>query len=291
MVSIIICTYNRSDILDKCLRSIVEYGGKELDNLEIIVVDNNSNDATKTVCNNYLKILPLRYYLEMAQGLANARNSGAINSSFEWLFYMDDDSLIQKDTIKQLFFTIENYDFEIFGGIYEAYYLETKPKWLSEEFGTKQVSATKIEYLEKDFLEGGILVIKKSVFKLIGYFRADLGMKADSIGYSEESDFLKRAKQSDVKCGINPFFKIYHIVGRHKFNVYWHLKAYYALGRDKIDDAFEISFARTLILLPFRVVKYFIKYLFEKNFYFENFIWYSFNNTFYLIGRVEKLLK
>ena len=46
-VSIIACTYNRAPLIDKLLRSLTEqeFEGEH----EIIVVDNNSTDDTKTV--------------------------------------------------------------------------------------------------------------------------------------------------------------------------------------------------------------------------------------------------
>jgi glucosyl-dolichyl phosphate glucuronosyltransferase len=291
VVSIIICTYNRADILKLCLNSIVKHAGVYINKLEIIIVDNNSSDHTLQVANEFNILLPIRYFFEAKQGLSMARNCGGENARYEWLFYLDDDGMIQKDTFYQLFHTIETYDFDVFGGTYEALYLSSKPEWISNDFGTKKVKATSIKNLDEDTIEGGIMVIKKTVFDQVGKFNRSLGMNGKTIGYSEESDFFFRAKNIGFDLGINPFFKIHHIVGCHKYKVLWHLKAYYALGRDKINDDLEISIFRTFILFPFRTLKYFIKYLSTKEFYFENFIWFSFNNTFYLCGRISNKFK
>lgn len=289
MVSIIICTYNRSTILQLCLQRLADYAFPYLDKLEILVIDNNSSDETKKTVeqftNNYPN-LPLKYIFEKEQGLSVARNTGADKAKYEWLFYLDDDGLIKEDTLDELFNTVIHYDFDIFGGIYSAFYLWEKPKWLSDDFGVKKVNAKTISPLKTDTIEGGIMVVKKSVLRDLNFFNVDKGMIGNKIRYSEETDLIKRAAIKNYKLGINPQFKMEHIVGIQKYTIKYHFKSMFALGRDKsiLGEKLTIPCLRTIILLPFRIIKYFFIFLFRKDFYFENFLWYSFNNTIYLIG-------
>lgn len=289
MVSIIICTYNRSSILQLCLQRLADYGLPFYEQLEIVVVDNNSTDETSEVVSNFSKNHPsllVKYILEKEQGLSVARNTGAHIAKYEWLFYLDDDGLIKEDTLHELLITINQYKFDIYGGVYSAFYLWEKPKWLSADFGVKKVAAKNIGPLESDTIEGGIMVIKKSVLVDLNFFNTDKGMIGNKLRYSEETDLIKRAALKNYKLGINPNFKMEHIVGIQKYKIKYHFKSMFALGRDKsiLGEKLTIPIWRTISLLPFRILKYYFKFLFKKDFYFENFLWYSFNNTSYLIG-------
>lgn len=289
MVSIIICTYNRSALLKLCLQRLVDHAKENANKIEIIVVDNNSTDETKQVvedfCRNY-NDLSIHYIFEKVQGLSVARNTGARHAKYEWLFYLDDDGLIEDNTLPELFTTIVHYDFDIFGGVYSAFYILEKPKWLSEDFGTKRVKAKTISSLQTDTIEGGIMVIKKSVLESLDFFNTDKGMVGNKLRYSEETDLVNRAVLKNYKPGINPFFKMEHIVGIQKYSIKYHFKSIFALGRDKsiLGEKLPFPWLRTILLLPFRIIKYYLYYLFKKDFYYENFLWYSFNNTTYLIG-------
>ena len=48
-LSILVCTYNRSNFLYKCIRSIINQTEGRKEKIEIIIVDNNSNDNTEKV--------------------------------------------------------------------------------------------------------------------------------------------------------------------------------------------------------------------------------------------------
>ena len=50
-LSILVCTYNRSDFLYKCIRSIINQTETREEKIEIVIVDNNSNDNTNQVVN------------------------------------------------------------------------------------------------------------------------------------------------------------------------------------------------------------------------------------------------
>jgi len=87
LVSIVICTYNRVDDLDRLLQStkILTYPS-----LEIIVVDNNSSDDTAEIAAKY----NVKYVFEPRQGLSYARNRGIEESSGEYIAMVDDDVIV-----------------------------------------------------------------------------------------------------------------------------------------------------------------------------------------------------
>jgi glycosyltransferase involved in cell wall biosynthesis len=86
-ISVVIATYNRSGLLPRAIESAWNAGS----DLEVIVVDDCSNDETPEVC---AKISGIRYVrLSTNQGLANARNVGIEESASEFIAFLDDDDL------------------------------------------------------------------------------------------------------------------------------------------------------------------------------------------------------
>ena len=86
-LSVVITTYNRCELLPRAIES-AQNAGTDLD---VIVVDDCSSDATAEIC---AQIPGIRYVrLSVNQGLANARNVGIAESTAEFVAFLDDDDL------------------------------------------------------------------------------------------------------------------------------------------------------------------------------------------------------
>jgi glycosyltransferase involved in cell wall biosynthesis len=103
-ISIVIPTYNRSATLSLTLQSLATQN-YPANSFEIIVVDNASTDNTKTLVqetiNKYIGI-QIRYIYESRQGVHYARNTGAIESAFDFLYFTDDDVIADKDLLSEI---------------------------------------------------------------------------------------------------------------------------------------------------------------------------------------------
>lgn len=86
-VSVIIPTHARPDLLPRAVDSARQAGA----DVEIIVVDDASTDATAEACQNLANIKYVR--VERNQGVAGARNIGIFVSSSEYIAFLDDDDL------------------------------------------------------------------------------------------------------------------------------------------------------------------------------------------------------
>ena len=86
-VSVIIPTHNRPALLPQAVESARAAGT----NVEIIVVDDASTDATAEVCRSLPDIKYVR--VERNQGVAGARNIGIFASTGEYVAFLDDDDL------------------------------------------------------------------------------------------------------------------------------------------------------------------------------------------------------
>src|SRR5579871_4963114 len=85
--SVIVCTRDRPEELNRCLCGIMRQGYPEF---EVLVIDNAPRDnRTFEVAERW----GVRYAVEPVPGLSRARNSGARLSQGEILAYIDDDAV------------------------------------------------------------------------------------------------------------------------------------------------------------------------------------------------------
>ena len=91
MLSVVIPTYNRCNILQKTLRALCQQEGAT--NFEIIVVDDGSTDATSQVVAALAALAPVRVrcIAQPNSGAAAARNRGLQEANGEIVLFLDDD--------------------------------------------------------------------------------------------------------------------------------------------------------------------------------------------------------
>lgn len=91
-VSVIVPIYNRENFLDKCLNTIINQTYK---NLEIILVDDGSEDNSLEICKKYEQIdKRVKVIHKINGGLSSARNAGIEASTGDWISFIDSDDSI-----------------------------------------------------------------------------------------------------------------------------------------------------------------------------------------------------
>lgn len=100
-VSVIVCTRDRSDLLARCLDSLLEM---EYPSFEIIVVDNApQTQATEMLIRSYHSKFPaMRYAREDRPGLSWARNCGIQYASGEFVAFTDDDVVVDTHWLTEI---------------------------------------------------------------------------------------------------------------------------------------------------------------------------------------------
>jgi glycosyltransferase involved in cell wall biosynthesis len=102
-VSIVIPTYNRSNMIEITLKSFVEqnYPG---DRFEIIVCNNNSTDNSADILQKWEENYPrkIRIIFEPRQGVHYARNTAAHMTKGDILYYTDDDMIADPNLLVEI---------------------------------------------------------------------------------------------------------------------------------------------------------------------------------------------
>ncbi|RKM60411.1 glycosyltransferase family 2 protein [Butyrivibrio sp. CB08] len=97
-VSIIIPVYNVSAYLPECMESVF---AQTYENLEIILVDDGSSDASSECCDKYVEIdKRIKVVHKKNGGLVSARKAGLELVTGKYIFNLDGDDWIDTDTIE-----------------------------------------------------------------------------------------------------------------------------------------------------------------------------------------------
>jgi glycosyltransferase involved in cell wall biosynthesis len=92
IVSVVIPTHNRSNLVSKAIDSVYQQEGIGKDfKIEIIVVDDASTDSTSEVINGYPAVRYIRFSTNL--GPAAARNAGIRASTGKYVAFLDDDDI------------------------------------------------------------------------------------------------------------------------------------------------------------------------------------------------------
>lgn len=113
-VSIIIPTYNREEFILDCLNSVANLNLDGI-KLEVIVIDDFSNDNTVNIVENFGKKNPIKLFKRTynSGGASIPRNEGIRLAKGKYIFFLDSDDDIHKDLIKDTWNIAELYNKDI----------------------------------------------------------------------------------------------------------------------------------------------------------------------------------
>lgn len=292
-ITVIICTYNRGDLLSETLPTVFDQNIPK-SQYNVLVINNNSNDSTEEILTKFSKSYSnLSVIKENQQGLSYARNTGYVNSTTEWVIYLDDDAMVPSDFVAIALETTKSNKYDCFGGVYYPWYKHGKPAWFKDIYAStaefyKQKNGHKLHYAS-----GGIMAIKKSLLIEFNGFPTHLGMKGNAMAYGEETFLQNQMKRNGYTIGIIPKWNINHIVNRYKLHPMWFIKNGYITGRDAwIIYEEEITFKSITKCLFNTILTFFQKLttktpmLFHKNYYIQNWFIDTFHPISIQYGRV-----
>lgn len=228
MISVVVCTYNRADALEKCLHAFRQI--KFEHPWELIVVDNNSSDSTASLLKEFHKAhsqFPLKVITEHKQGLGNARNAGFQAAKYNVIAYTDDDCYPQSDYLTQIKETFDSSTIGFCGGRV----LLHNPDDLKI---TIQLSEQERHFPPKSFIRAGEIhganfCFRKEVLQKAGGFDPLFGAGASFP--CEDIDTLSECLRLGYAGIYNPDIVVSHDHGRKTQAEYDKLMHSYDIGR------------------------------------------------------------
>lgn len=130
-IVVAICTWNRATLLDRTLLELQKLRIPHEDEWELLVVNNNSTDATGEVLDQHAASLPLRQLVEPKQGQCHARNCALQAADGELLVWTDDDVLVDREWLAAYADAFRRWpDAGYFGGPIRPWYETPPPRWI-----------------------------------------------------------------------------------------------------------------------------------------------------------------
>ena len=230
MISIIIVNFNSKKYLFDCINSILN--SKIPTEYEILIINNSKNENIDNFSSKIVKVFNLSCNL----GFAKAANYGVSKSLGDELLFLNPDTLLESDTIKNMYNYInENTMIGVVGGKVlnsdKTYQLSSRRKFpnifnllvlatrinkffpKSKVFGSyNYTNYSENTLMEVDSVSGACMFIKKDVFNSIGRYDESYFM------YFEDTDLCLQLKKNNYKIVYYPLAKLTHVKGGSSFS-------------------------------------------------------------------------
>jgi len=240
-ITVILCTYNRCQVLAKALESTTKLMLPQPDEWEVLVVDNNSSDQTSEVVERFCERYPgrFRYFFEPQQGKSYALNAGVRESRGDILAFMDDDVTVEPTWLQNLTASLRGTEWAGAGGRILPELTIRTPEWLpgDERYALAPLAffdlgAEAGELTEPPF--GTNMVFRREMFEKYGGFRTDLGPRPNSEIRSEDSEFGHRLLAAGERLRYEPSAVVYHAVPERRLQKKYFLDWWFAKARADI---------------------------------------------------------
>ena len=262
-LSIIICSYNRASYIEAAFDSLYNQSSG-LESFETIIVDNNSTDNTSEVFKNWRASHTngsFTYLTESKQGASFARNTGAASAKGQWLCFMDDDAIANKDYVENIIKHIETKPDAIgFGGRIIPKYIPSEPKWMSyyvsSLVGHFDYAPTACAFENGKYPIESNMIVKKAVYDSIGGFNTNLPGVVGTLRIGGEGkELFYKILSLGHTIYYDPSICVQHVVEVKKLTKEYMYRVASGIGRGEK--------TRTLNISTWAYIQKIVEYLFK----------------------------
>jgi glycosyltransferase involved in cell wall biosynthesis len=227
--SIVLCTYNRADILPISLEWLNNLELPAEEPVELVIVDNASTDSTPQVIKSFARASQflVKHVFEPRPGLSAARNAGIQAASGRIIVFTDDDCLVSSTWLLDLETAYRNDPgLSGVGGRVELYDLRDLALTIRTSETTSEANARNI------FAQvlGCNMSFRSPLFDEHGAFDEAFGA-GSRLRSAEDSDFLYRLVKSGKRIQYSPTAVVFHAHGRRSESDAKSLSKNYVIGR------------------------------------------------------------
>lgn len=261
-VSVLICTYNRARLLRETLCAIQALQPPTNCEVEIVIVDNNSNDNTPSVVAEAAETgpFPIVCVKELQQGKGFALNTGLAHARGDILALTDDDVLPAHDWLKRIVDDFRERDVTfVFGKVLPRWSTVPPPEMLTSAAQAIWGPLAIVDYGDAaaDYRPtsagqrlpvGANLAFVREALVTIGGWRTDLGKVNNTLLSGEDHEIFLRLRRFSLYSGYyDPGVFVRHYVPAARLTrlyfrrwFYWHGKTQ-ALMLDDLYPELDMS--------------------------------------------------
>ncbi|MDY0222959.1 MAG: glycosyltransferase [Desulfobacterium sp.] len=272
-ISVIVATYERSEILTKTLESFCGLICEKL-KWELIIVDNADDQATRNVVNDYERRLPIIFLTENKKGKNNALNTALPHASGSLYVFTDDDVIADHQWLQEIWKGALRWpNHNMFGGrILPAWPGGEKPNIIHENDvffgGAYSIADWSIPegcYTARN-VYGPNMTVRSQLFKPGIKFNPKIGPEAGKqYVMGSETEFLLRMEREGNNAVWLPNALVYHQIREDQLTRKWLTSRAYKNGKSNAVLNTDVSNCTLIWGIPkylFRqVVEFYLEYL------------------------------
>jgi glycosyltransferase involved in cell wall biosynthesis len=236
--TIAICTWNRSDLLDKTLEQMRQLEVPAGLSWEIVVVNNRCTDDTDAILAKHTGPLPVRRIFEDKQGQSHARNAASLAARGELILWTDDDVLVDSRWLAEMAAAARAQpEMSFFGGPIEPWFEVDPPKWLLDNwkavngaFAFRDLGAEPFEFELKRLPYGANYAVRTQVQQQFLY-NPRLGRVATGEIRGEETDVLHKLLAAGHRGQWVPTAKVDHFIPRDRLTLDYIRRFFHGIGQ------------------------------------------------------------
>ncbi len=223
-LSVIVCTCNRYDTLQRCLRAVLE---NDEPPEELIVVD--QSDEPPEAAPRLREIGPgagsIRWTRDSGKGLSRARNRGWRLATGDIVAFTDDDAYVDPGWCAAIrrTFALEGFRTGVAGGRILPEYEGRNPHWqMPSEWAfvlpVYDRGDRVIRFPPGELPAGVSLAVRRELLEAIGGFDENIGVVAGRRIqiYGEDSELSREAMERGYDVVYNPDIRVVHPVPLHR---------------------------------------------------------------------------
>jgi glycosyltransferase involved in cell wall biosynthesis len=226
MISIAICSHNRSEDVALCVSALAsQLPGR---NDELLIVDSCSSPEHAEALASLASAYQGQLIRLETPGLSPARNAALAAARGEWVAYLDDDTVPLPDWLSSLHRVIDEGANRLaaVGGL-------TQPLWPDNASAPSHIGPRWLFYLScnQDHVRGNVthgakvcganLAFRREALSAVGGFRIELGRTGDRLIGGEESLVVRLLLQRGLDVIYEPSVRVKHRIHRERLTLDW----------------------------------------------------------------------
>ena len=222
MISILICTYKRPFLLQKCIESILKQNTVAL--YEIIVVDNDIERSAQ--CITEMFNFSVQYFCQPLKGLSHARNMAVEKANGNFILFIDDDEYADSSWVDNMINCQQKYHADVVLGQVIYVIPDKFPSYIKNSFyfTRKQRVCGEIASVNEGYT--GNTLVRKELFNLR---RPPFSVEFNHTG-GEDSDFFNFLLSKGANIVFSNEAVIYETQDDQRLAVSWFFKRGYRTG-------------------------------------------------------------
>jgi len=239
-LAVLLATHNRAELLERALRFLNEARRPKGWEIEILVAANACTDRTHALLDRYIRDaassttgggkLPLRWVAEPRAGKSHALNCATPLLMSEHVAFVDDDHRVDAGYLESVCKAAADYpEADILCGRILPDWDGSEPAWVHDE-GPYRIYPLPVPRYdlgdspirsphETATPGGGNLVLRTSLFALVGDFSTVYGPVGRGLGGAEDHEWVLRAISAGAKVQYEPDIVQYHYVDQARLRV------------------------------------------------------------------------